>query len=82
MIFIFFIFFLFHFIAQFSPSGLHSGFTAITSTQNERQKISKSKSPIIQGKVHGVVGGGENPFSPHDFLIFFSFSDHQNLKME
>ena len=30
---------------------------------------------MIPGKVQGDVGGGENPFSPHDFfhLIFFIF---------
>ena len=30
---------------------------------------------IISGKVQGVVGGGENTFSPHDFFLnlFFIF---------
>ena len=28
---------------------------------------------IILGKVQEVVGGGENPFSPHDFFISFLF---------
>ena len=41
----------------------------------------KNSAPIIQGMVQGVLGGGENPFSPHDFFIFFIFS-YQNLKVE
>ena len=41
----------------------------------------KKSAPIIQGMVQGVLGGGENPFSPHDFFIFFIFS-YQNLKVE
>ena len=73
-IFLYIFYFIFYFIAQFSPSGLHSGFTAITSTQNERRKISKSKSPIIQGKVQGVVGGGKTHFPHMIFLNFFYFS--------
>ena len=33
----------------------------------------KKSAPIIQGMVQGVLGGGENPFSPHDFFYFFYF---------
>ena len=33
----------------------------------------KKSAPIIQGMVQGVLGGGENPFSPHDFFYFLFF---------
>ena len=40
-----------------------------------RQAIFKRKicTAIISGKVRGVVGGGENTFSAHDFFIFLFF---------
>ena len=73
------------------PPPIYGNFVkmAITSTGDKCRKISyvhkpffdrKKSAHIIQGKVQGVVGGGENPFSPHDFfLFFFIFSDYQNL---
>ena len=42
----------------------------------------KKSAPIIQGMVQGVLGGGENPFSPHDFFLFFFIFSYQNLKVE
>ena len=77
--------------------GFHSRFMGIFWKRRSRRRLTneeknfqglhkaffdrKKSEPIIQGMVQGVLGGGENPFSPHDFFYFFIFS-YQNLKVE
>ena len=67
--------------------GFHSRFMGIFWKRRSRRRLTnkekssspqglfdrKKSAPIIQGMVQGVLGGGENPFSPHDFFYFFYF---------
>ena len=68
--------------------GFHSRFMGIFWKRRSRRRLTneeksskvhkaffdrKKSAPIIQGMVQGVLGGGENPFSPHEFFYFFYF---------
>ena len=70
-------------LQHFSSNFFHWIFLSSKNYQVHKAFFDRKKSaPIIQGMVQGVVGGGENPFSPHEFFFIFFIFSYQNLKVE